>query len=141
MTETAWRERIAANLEMVRERIAQAEAELPPVAQELSQTLLAPAAAELGNKRLVIVADGALQYIPFAMLPEPSVARSQLSVAKNKAQPLIVNHEVVSLPSASALAIQRTELAGRQPAPKMLAVIADPVFDRTDKRFATTATS
>ena len=55
-------------------------------------------------------------------------------------QPLIVKHEVVSLPSASALAIQRSELAGRQPAPKMLAVIADPVFDRTDARFTTPAT-
>src|SRR6185436_79000 len=54
-------------------------------------------------------------------------------------QPLIFKHEVVSLPSASALAIQRAELAGRQPAPKMLAVIADPVFDRTDPRFKTTA--
>jgi len=32
------------------------------------------------------------------------------------------------------------ELAGRQPAPKMLAVIADPVFDRTDERFRTAAT-
>ncbi len=32
------------------------------------------------------------------------------------------------------------ELAGRQPAPKMLAVIADPVFDRTDSRFTTPAT-
>jgi CHAT domain-containing protein len=38
------------------------------------------------------------------------------------------------------LAIQRAELAGRQPAPKMLAVIADPVFDRTDVRFTTPAT-
>jgi CHAT domain-containing protein len=52
---------------------------------------------------------------------------------------LIVNHEVVSLPSASALAIQRTELAGRKQAPKMLAVIADPVFDRSDSRFTTPA--
>ncbi|MEO7672959.1 MAG: CHAT domain-containing protein [Pyrinomonadaceae bacterium] len=48
---------------------------------------------------------------------------------------MIIGHEVVSLPSASALAIQRTELMGRQPAPKLLAVIADPVFDRTDVRF------
>jgi CHAT domain-containing protein len=75
------------------------------------------------------------------------VVSSQLSVAKSKGpqttgngQPLIVNHEVVSLPSASALAIQRAELAGRQLAPKMLAVIADPVFDRTDARFTTPAT-
>ncbi|MCM3903641.1 MAG: CHAT domain-containing tetratricopeptide repeat protein [Pyrinomonadaceae bacterium] len=117
------------------ERISQAEAKLPAAAQELSRTLLAPVAAQLGNKRLVIVADGALQYIPLAMLPDPSVVNSQSSVAKGNAQPLIVNHEVISLPSASALAIQRSELAGRQLAPKMLAVIADPVFDRTDSRF------
>ena len=110
-------------------RITEAEAKLPNSIQALSKTLLAPAAALLGGKRLVIVADGALQYIPFAMLPDPA--------ARN--QPLIVGHEVVSLPSASALAIQRTELASRPLAPKMLAVIADPVFDRTDARFKTTA--
>jgi len=121
-----------------RERIAQAEAKLPAAAQSLSQTLLAPVAARLGNQRLVIVADGALQYIPFAMLPDPVVTGRSSVVGKN--QPLMVGHEVVSLPSASALAIQRAELAGRQPAPKMLAVIADPVFDRTDARFTTPAT-
>jgi CHAT domain-containing protein len=38
------------------------------------------------------------------------------------------------------LAIQRTELAGRQPAPKLLAVIADPVFDQTDARLRSGAT-
>jgi CHAT domain-containing protein len=79
----------------------------------------------------VIVADGTLQYIPFAMLPHPALGKNQ---------PLIVGHEVVSLPSASALAIQRAELAGRKPAPKMLAVIADPVFDRSDARLKTLAT-
>jgi CHAT domain-containing protein/uncharacterized protein HemY len=119
------------------QRLTQAEADLPAAAAALSQTLLAPVAAELGNKRLVIVADGALQYIPFAMLPDPAAntpsAGSRSSVI-GKEEPLIVNHEVVSLPSASALAIQRAELAGRKPAPKMLAVIADPVFDRTDAR-------
>ncbi len=127
-----------------RERIAQAEAKLPVAATALSQTLLAPVAAELGAKRLVIVADGALQYIPFAMLPGPVVGGRSSVAGKNQPltanpQPLIVGHEVVSLPSASALAIQRAELAGRQPAPKMLAVIADPVFDRTDERFKSPA--
>ncbi|HEX2491851.1 MAG TPA: CHAT domain-containing protein, partial [Blastocatellia bacterium] len=48
--------------------------------------------------------------------------------------PLIVNHEIISLSSASALAVQRSEIAGRQPAPKMLAVIADPVFEAGDER-------
>jgi CHAT domain-containing protein/tetratricopeptide (TPR) repeat protein len=130
------------------QRIAQAEADLPAAAAALSQTLLAPVAQQLGNKRLVIVADGALQYIPFAMLPDPGAGRRS-PVAANSAssnqppapdyRPLIVSHEVVSLPSASALAIQRAELTGRQPAPKMLAVIADPVFDRNDARFKSLA--
>jgi CHAT domain-containing protein/tetratricopeptide (TPR) repeat protein len=137
-----------------KERITQAEEKLPASAQQLSQTLLAPVAAQLGNKRLVVVADGALQYIPFAMLPEPVVS-GQLSVVREMKTanrqsaidnrqtrpPLILNHEVVSLPSASTLAIQRTEFASRQPAPKMLAVIADPVFDRTDVRFTAPAIS
>ena len=134
-----------------RERITQAEAQLPAAAQSLSQTLLAPLAAQLGDKRLVIVADGALQYIPFSMLPEPVTGRQgegergrrgdgEPNRSSRPVPPLIVGHEVVSLPSASALAIQRAELAGRQPAPKMLAVIADPVFDRSDQRFAARAT-
>ena len=132
-----------------RQRIANANAQLPAAAQALSQIVLAPVAAQLGNKRLVIVADGALQYVPFGMLPEPVVSRP-LPVARETAaanrqpttdnrQPLIVKHEVVSLPSASALAIQRSELAGRQLAPKLLAVIADPVFERNDTRFTKAA--
>jgi len=142
-------------------RIRKAESQLPAVAQALSQTVLAPVASHLGNKRLIIVADGALQYIPFAMLPIPEMGSQESRVksresgvesqdsklltvqsrlsAVHSGQPLIVNHEVVSLPSASALAIQRSELAGRQPAPKMLAVIADPVFDRSDERLKTAA--
>jgi CHAT domain-containing protein/uncharacterized protein HemY len=135
------------------QRIAQAEAQLPAATQQLSQMLLTPVAAELGNKRLLIVADGALQYIPFAMLPDPEGGSGGGGEAGRKANspsaptplrpsalPLIVAHEVVSLSSASALAIQRSELAGRKPAPKMLAVIADPVFDRTDARFKSVAT-
>ncbi len=135
-----------------RNRIAQAEARLPAAAVALSNTLLAPAAAQLGNKRVVIVADGALQYIPFAMLPTPEIGRvrdrergravNPQSAIRNpqSLRPLIVSHEVITLSSASALAIQRSEMAGRQPAPKLLAVIADPVFDQTDPRFKTVAT-
>lgn len=107
-----------------RSRIADADAKLPAAAAALSHMILGPAAAQLGSKRLVIVSDGALQYIPFAMLPNPAAMD----------EPLIVAHEVVSLPSASVLAIQRADLGSRQLAPKMLAVIADPVFDRTDIR-------
>jgi CHAT domain-containing protein len=80
-----------------------------------------------------------------------SVVSGQLSVAQrsrtNKgprttdhgqlARPLIVDHEVISLPSASAFAVQRKGLAGRPLAPNAVAVIADPVFSLSDDRFKT----
>src|SRR5262249_29267897 len=85
--------------------------------------LLDPVGAQLGGKRLLIVASGTLQYLPFAALPIPA-----------SHQPLIVEHEIVSLPSASVLALLRREAAGRQPADKAIAVLADPVFGRDDPR-------
>ena len=127
------------SVEQRRARIAQAEARLPQAAGELSRMVLAPVASEMGTKRLVIVADGALQYVPFAMLPEPAVDR-QIASGDQSAQPasvgppLIVAHEVISLPSASTIAVQRRELSGRKPAPNAIAVLADPVFQTGDER-------
>ncbi len=89
----------------------------------LSKILLTPIAAQLGQKRLVIVSDGALQYLPFNALPIPG-----------KTSPLIVNHEIVSLPSASTLAVLRQELKGRKTAIKNVAILADPVFSTDDDR-------
>jgi CHAT domain-containing protein len=93
-----------------------------------------------------------LQYVPFAAL---SVVSGQLSVAKagpsNNGQrttdngqvaayrPLIEDHEIISLPSASALAIQREGLRNRKPAPNAVAVIADPVFSAADERLGALA--
>jgi CHAT domain-containing protein/Flp pilus assembly protein TadD len=108
----------------------QSDAQSGQVAAQLSRLLLAPVAAALGKKRLLVVADGALLYIPFAALPEPSNGESSAAAA-----PLIVNHEVVNLPSASTLAVLRSETAERKAATKLLAVLADPVFERTDERF------
>src|SRR2546421_9786254 len=89
--------------------------------------LLSQAAAQLGNKRLLIVPDGALQYIPFAALPDPTSA-------EGAGQPLIVKHEILSLPSASTILVMRHEMNGRTAVPKSLAVLADPVFDAEDER-------
>jgi CHAT domain-containing protein len=47
---------------------------------------------------------------------------------------LVVHHEIVTTPSASTLAILRRENVGRKPAPKVLAVLADPVFSPNDSR-------
>ncbi len=49
-------------------------------------------------------------------------------------QPLIADHEIVNLPSASALAAIRSETAGRRRAAKTVAIFADPVFELTDAR-------
>ena len=108
------------------ERIRRADYELAQATTQLSELLLGPVAAELSNKRLAIVADGMLQYIPFAMLLIPG----------GVLRPLIVDHELVSLPSASTLAVQRKESAGRRVASKNIAVIADPVFEAADRRVA-----
>ncbi|MFY9608364.1 MAG: CHAT domain-containing tetratricopeptide repeat protein [Blastocatellia bacterium] len=142
-----------------RARVAQAEKELPEASARLSKILLDPVAAQLGAKRLLIVADGALQYIPFAALPilvlsgQPAAVSNERSnatapMAKSNGQkpenknwplttdhrPLIADHEIVLLPSASALAVLRRETANRRPAERAVAVLADPVFGKDDER-------
>ncbi|HEX6189738.1 MAG TPA: CHAT domain-containing tetratricopeptide repeat protein [Pyrinomonadaceae bacterium] len=114
-----------------RAREVAADAEYQTQATILSKMLLAPVAAQLGTKRLLIVADGALQYLPFAALPAPT---SQGTETRADFRPLILDHEIVSLPSASVLAVLRRELADRKPATKTVAVLADPVFSPDDAR-------
>ncbi|WP_081594674.1 CHAT domain-containing protein [Allocoleopsis franciscana] len=142
---------------------------------KLSQMILAPVMNQLGNKRLLIVGDGALQSIPFAALPIPQntqasvlpAPRREINLPANSSSrlkttqtpinsplqrtlamsqgfkpladvnsytPLLVNHEIVSLPSASTIAVLRNELKDRKPAPKTLVAVADPVFEPNDPR-------
>ncbi|MBX7222142.1 MAG: CHAT domain-containing protein [Blastocatellia bacterium] len=115
-------------------------------ATTLSRMILEPMADRLGNKRLLIVPDGALHYVPFGALPQPQgsgfrvqgsgsgVQGSVLSPQSPVPSPLLVQHEIVILPSASALAALRKEIPGRTPAPLKLAVLADPVFSAADIR-------
>lgn len=115
-----------------RERVRKADAEYPRAATALSEILLGPVAAQLEGKRLLVVPDGALEYVPFAALTVPKQTSQFV--------PLMVQHEVTSIPSASTLAVLRRELQGRAAAEKVVAVFADPVFDKTDERI-TGATS
>jgi CHAT domain-containing protein len=98
---------------------------------EASRVLLGPVAAFLGGKRVVIVPDGALHDLPFAALPDPA----------DPSLPLIARHEIVSLPSASALRLLRADARVRAPTPRTLMVLADPVFDRQDERLGGVATA
>ena len=104
-------------------------AKLAQAAAQLSRMLLAPVAPLLGRKRLLVVVVGALQAIPFAALPVPTGDASTAA-----APPLVVEHEIVNLPSVSTLAVLRRETGGRTAASKTLAVLADPVFESSDGR-------
>jgi CHAT domain-containing protein len=119
-------------------RIDKADAEYPAAASTLSQMVLEPLSGKLSDQRLLIVADGALQYVPFGTLPAPGISKKTINQKASNCSPdpcpLIADHEIVSLPSASALAVLRRELQGRKQAEKMVAVLADPVFDREDPR-------
>jgi CHAT domain-containing protein len=106
---------------------SEAQAEL--TLGKLGEILLGPARTQLGQKRLLVVAEGALQLIPFAAL-------SVSSDAEGRPVPLMVDHEIVTMPSASALGILKSQQEGRRPAPRRLAVLADPVFSARDERLS-----
>ncbi len=120
------RRRAAESTRQRLDRIAEADRQAPTAIQELSRLVLAPLQADLGRRRIVVVADGALQYVPFGVLT--------LSEAAAGYRPLIADAEIVSASSASAVAVQRSTLAARTPAPNGIAIIADPVFSTRDGR-------
>lgn len=105
-----------------RVRIAKAEAGLAETLLKLSKAVIGPMVGELKSRRLLIVPDGALHYVPFAALP----------VAGNET--LLARTELTMLPSVSTLAILRRETEGRKAAPKTAVVLADPVFASSDDR-------
>ena len=102
----------------------------PGSAAELSKAILGPVAAYLDSPRLLIVPDGILHFLPFAALPDP---RQPLSDPEAVA-PLVVEHEVVHLPSASTLALLRRGWKQTRDWPKAVMVFADPVFEADDPR-------
>ena len=94
---------------------------------EISRSLLAPVAGQLGNKRLLFVPHGALQTLPFNALSDPSASDGA---------PLVLHHEVVVIPSASLLAALRQRAARRGQPAEAMALIGDPVISPEDPRAA-----
>lgn len=94
-------------------------------ADRLARLLLPPIEHVAAGKRLVIVAPGDLQQLPFGAL---RAGRSRT--------PLIARHEIVLAPSASIVAAVRQTHAQARRAPRTLAVFADPVFEAGDPRVA-----
>ncbi len=95
-------------------------------ARRLSNMILAPAGHLLARRRLLIVADGALQHVPFAAIADPS--------EQNVYCPLIQAHDVIAEPSASTLVLLRRGGFEGKTAPRTAAIFADPVFEADDPR-------
>src|SRR6266850_4687178 len=88
---------------------------------ELSTIIIEPIATSLRSPRLLIAAQGWLQYVPFAALCKPG-SRNTLGE----------EHEIVYVPSVSAIAALRDQRATKQTARNhRLYVLADPVFQAT----------
>ncbi len=95
---------------------------------ELTNIILKPSIEKLQNKRLIIVSDGKLQYIPFSALA------SLNSTTPDNFKPLLFDHEIINLPSASTIGFIRQDLTKRKIPSKTLMVFADPVFGSNDER-------
>jgi CHAT domain-containing protein len=126
---TAFQPKPDETFDLRQERTRRADEMLPNEIAQLSKFVLAPVANRLGKKRLIIVADGALQYIPFQVLTLPG-AGQETSV------PLIVDHEIVNEPSASTLALLLGDSTERTQSAGTVAIFADPVFEADDVRLA-----
>lgn len=116
----------------------QMDAEYLKAATDLSRMLLAPAMERITGHRLLIVCDGKLQKVPFAALPVPKVKTATLLGTASpdiaSLHPLVLDYEVVNLPSASTLVDLRRERAAHTRAPKSIAFLVDPVINATDDR-------
>jgi CHAT domain-containing protein len=118
-------------------RLIQADQTLAETGTTLSKLIMGPVVSWLGQKRLVIVADGLLQTIPFAALPAPddlSAEKHDATGALANPRYLIDDHEIINIPSASVLAVQRQQLEMRKPAAHAVAVVANPVYNTDDLR-------
>ncbi len=119
-------------LEEYQARTTKEEGEYANEARALSDEILGQAADKIAGKRLIVVADGRLQYFPLGSLPMPGA---------ESGEPILLTNEVVYEPSASALKIFKSDSnVGAKPT-KDLLVFADPVFSKDDDRLTGLNTS
>ncbi len=115
-----------------REAIVRGDRTADQLLETLAEILLPPE-DRIAGLRLVVIPDGTLHHVPFAALKRSVAATSGAPEPRF----LVLDHEVVRLPSASALAFLRDRGAARtQPPAKTIAILADPVFEPDDPRLA-----
>jgi CHAT domain-containing protein len=104
------------------------EKEALMAAKDLGRMLLGPVVGRLENKRLVIVPDGALHYVPFGALLEDTSQTRLRSGYPGSAPRLFEKHEVLSLPSVSVMAALRERKKGQAQFRGDLVLFAAPIF-------------
>jgi CHAT domain-containing protein/Tfp pilus assembly protein PilF len=108
---------------------------LPEKASKLSQMLLGQVAPQLGNRKLLVVTEGALQSVSFDALPVPEIQFVGPTSPETFFDSLMINrHEISSSPSISTLRAIRKEKDHLRSPNRTIAVIADPVFSKNDER-------
>ncbi|MDT7604233.1 MAG: hypothetical protein QOF61_2230 [Acidobacteriota bacterium] len=100
-------------------------------ANALYNMTVAPAAQVVGTKRLLVVADGALNFVPFEALVTTPNGADYASLPY-----LIKTNEIIYAPSASVVAALRSARAAAvaSASARGVLVVADPVFDPQDAR-------
>jgi CHAT domain-containing protein/predicted negative regulator of RcsB-dependent stress response len=100
----------------------------------LYKAALDPAAGVMPDKRLLIVADGALNYIPFEALVTSAASADYSSLPY-----LIKSNEIIYAPSASVVGAIRQQENNRSA--RSMLIVADPVFNSKDTRARTAVPS
>jgi CHAT domain-containing protein len=96
----------------------------------LYESALSPAASFFKGRRLLVVPDGALSYIPFEALITATGGADYASLPY-----LTLEHEIIYAPSASVvLALRQQAAGGVRPTARSMLLIADPVFEASDPR-------
>ena len=95
----------------------------------LYKVALAPAAAMIGNRRIVVVADGALNFVPFEALVTTDRGGDYSSLDY-----LIKTNRISYAPSASVTVAVRDQ---KRAVGRNILLVADPVFSASDSRVQT----
>ena len=93
----------------------------------LYKTAVEPAASVIGDKRLLVVADGALNYVPYEAFVTKGGGTDYATLPY-----LIKTNEVIYAPSASVIGVIRQQ--GPKASGKDMLIVADPVFNTNDPR-------
>ncbi|HEY6188515.1 MAG TPA: CHAT domain-containing tetratricopeptide repeat protein [Pyrinomonadaceae bacterium] len=93
----------------------------------LYKTAVEPAASLIADKRLLVIADGALNYVPFEALVTASGGADYAALPY-----LVKTNEIVYAPSASVVSVIRKQSV--KPTGKNVLLVADPVFNSNDPR-------